>query len=168
MDDATRKELEAIKRRVEAATAGEWDEDGTLVLATHEEADASANDGEDWVTFKTRNNDADRQLWIHARRAQLRLLAIIEEQERQMRIEITLGDKHYGTANQLLEGLIAAQAELATARRSAFDEAIGIVSDAPDYSDGDGLRSLDPRGLNQLVTTLRAARDTESKEDSTK
>lgn len=78
------KQRAEIEARVEAATGGDWIENGTLVLATHEEADASSNDGEDWVTFNTHNNHADRQLWLTAKRDLRTLLARSREDEREI------------------------------------------------------------------------------------
>src|SRR6266498_1739005 len=55
-----------LKELAEKATQGEWQEDGLLWAGDVVEADASANGGEDWITFKSRRAEADRALFVAA------------------------------------------------------------------------------------------------------
>ena len=108
MDNATRKELEAIreqasKRQVIISLLRERYARLTVDIPYADE-----------IPLRNFSRDA-LQMAVNLYAEFPRLLAIIDEQEQQMRIEVTLGDKHYNTANQLLEGLIAAQAELGEA-----------------------------------------------------
>lgn len=60
--------------------------------------------------------------------------------------------------------VITQRSDLTTAKQEAWDRAIEIVLAFDEsYSDGDGLRTLDPRGLKVLAETLEQLRDEEKK-----
>jgi len=163
MDDATRTELEAIKKRVEAATEGPWSaSDNHFVIADHEGRDFHIVAEIDCISGR----DEDEQFIIHSRTDIPRLLSIIEEQERDnARLIETLSTRAEREMEMLVE-----------VRRNAFDEAIGELRTTPILSDdvyelpqGGTIAEIrvpfTAAGFKELaIERLEAARDAESKE----
>jgi len=182
MDDATRAELEAIKRRVEAATPLPGN-NTHRVIYEHGGGRMWVESNGGPILILDSYNRGDTEFYIAALDDAHRLLSIIEEQEREIerqREEIvyaaSLANRHAFESNGYMQRWRKAERELEDARRNAFDETAALVPtswldslltgpDAVLKSKGGtwGYPEIEAvlRGVKQRI---EAARDTKSKE----